>query len=93
MLLSLLLYSVFEYVIRQQMKQVQEPLILPGKRKSFSPTGVSVLEMFDKVTTTWVSIGGEWHRAEVRAPNAQLRACVGFFGLDMSIYSEARKGA
>lgn len=93
MLLSLLLYSVFEYILRQQMAQEEEPLILPGKRKSFRPTGVSVLEMFETAVTTWASIGGQWHRMKVRPHDPQLERILGFFGLDMSIYSEVKKSA
>lgn len=93
MLLSLLLYSVFEYILRQQMKQEEEPLILPGKRKSFRPTGASVLEMFETMVTTWVSIQGKWKRMTVTPRDPQLERILGFFGLDMSIYSEAKKSA
>lgn len=93
MLLSLLLYSVFEYILRQQMKQEEEPLILPGKRKSFRPTGASVLEMFETMVTTWVSIQGKWQRMTATPRDPQLERILGFFGLDMSIYSEAKKSA
>jgi len=93
MLLSLLLYSSFEYILRQQMAQEAEPLILPGKRKSFRPTGVSVLEMFETSVTTWASIQGQWQRMKVEPNNPQLERILGFFGLDMSIYSEAKKSA
>jgi len=93
MLLSLLLYSVFEYILRQQMAQEEEPLILPGKRKSFRPTGASVLEMFETMVTTWANIQGEWRRMEVQPANLQLERILGFFGLDMRIYSESKKSA
>lgn len=93
MLLSLLLYSAFEYVIRTQMVQEKQPLILPGKRKSFRPTGASVLEMFETLVTTWVSMDGQWQRAPVRSNNENVDRILGFFGLDMSIYSEAKKSA
>lgn len=93
MLLSLLLYSAFEYVIRHQMAEEKEPLILPGKRKSFRPTGASVLEMFERLSTTWVSIDGQWQRARVKSNNPEVERVLGFFGLDMSIYCEAQKSA
>ena len=93
MLLSLLLYSVFEYILRQQMAQEEEPLILPGKRKSFRPTGASVLEMFETMVATWANIQGEWRRMEVQPANIQLERILGFFGLDMRIYSESKKSA
>jgi transposase len=93
MLLSLLLYSVFEYILREQMAQETEPLILPGKRKSFRPTGASVMEMFETMVSTWASIQGQWQRMKVHPDNPQLERILGFFGLDMSIYSEVKKSA
>lgn len=54
MLLSLLLYSTFEFLIREQMSTEAQPLILPGNRKSFRPTGTSVLEMLDDMMTIWM---------------------------------------
>jgi transposase len=93
MLLSLLLYSAFEDILREQMAQETEPLILPGKRKSFRPTGASVLEMFEKMVTTWVSIEGQRQRVNVNPANPQRERILGFFGLDMSIYSEVQKSA
>lgn len=56
MLLSLLLYGVLGYSLRQQMAREEEQLVQPGKRKGFRPTGVSVLEMFETTVTTWASI-------------------------------------
>ncbi len=63
MLLALVLYSVFEYRIRERMAQETEPLILPGKRKSFRPTGLSVLEMFEGICTMEFIFHGQRHRA------------------------------
>lgn len=93
MLLSLLLYTVFEYILRQQMAQEEEPLILPGKRKSFRPTGISVLEMFETSATMWASIQGQWQRMRAEPNNPQLERILSFFGLDMSIYCEPKKSA
>lgn len=93
MLMSLLLYSAFEYILREQMAQETEPLILPGKRKSFRPTGASVLEMFETMVSTWVSIDGRRQRVNANPADPQRERILGFFGLDMSIYSEAQKSA
>lgn len=66
MLLSLLLYSVFEYIIREKMAKETEPLILSGGRKSFRPTGNSLLDMFDDIFTAHVMVNGEWHRLKTK---------------------------
>ena len=91
MLLSLLMYSTFEYIIRQQMEQEKKPLILPGKRESRRPTGTAVLEMFETMVTTWVSMDGQWQRMRTKSNNVQVDRVLEFFGLDMSIYSEPKK--
>jgi len=93
MLLSLLLYSAFEYLIRKQMSTEVEPLILPGKRKSMRPTGVSVLEMLDEVTTVRIQVGNEWQRMTARLHDPQIERVLGLLGLDLSIYSEVQKSA
>ncbi|WP_303802764.1 IS1634 family transposase [Alicyclobacillus macrosporangiidus] len=91
MLLSLLLYSALEYLIRERMKTEQEPLILPGKRKSFRPTGLSILEMLDAMATVQVKVGGVWHRTPVRPHDPQIERVLKLLGMDLSIYAEVQK--
>ncbi|WP_245629139.1 IS1634 family transposase [Alicyclobacillus shizuokensis] len=91
MLLSLLLYSVLEYVIRERMKQETEPLILPGRRKSFRPTGLSILEMLDEMTTAHVRVGDVWHRTAVSPHDPQVERVLKLLGMDLSIYTEVQK--
>ena len=91
MLLSLLMYTAFEYILREQMAKETEPLILPGKRKSFRPTGISVLEMFDEMTTVWMASGDGWQRMTARPHDPQIERILAFFGLDLNIYSEVAK--
>ena len=93
MLLSLLLYCSFEYLIRKQMATETEPLILPGKRKSFRPTGVSVLEMLDEITTIHIKIGHEHQRMIARFHDTQITRVLGLLGFDTSIYTEVQKSA
>lgn len=93
MLLSLLLYCSFEYLIRKQMATETEPLILPGKRKSFRPTGVSVLEMLDEITTIHIKIGHEHQRMIARFHDTQITRVLGLLGFDTSIYTQVQKSA
>ncbi|GGI96476.1 hypothetical protein GCM10010885_02740 [Alicyclobacillus cellulosilyticus] len=90
MLLSLLLYSVLEYLIRERMKQETDPLILPGQRKSFRPTGLSILEMLDEMTTAHVQVGDVWHRTAVAPHNPQIERVLKLLGMDLSIYTEVQ---
>ncbi|MCL6445395.1 MAG: IS1634 family transposase [Alicyclobacillus sp.] len=93
MLLSLLLYSAFEFIIRENMSQEEEPLILPGKRKSFRPTGISVLEMFDGMITARVKIDGEWRYVKSTPPDPQIERVLKLLDMDLSIYYPVEKTA
>lgn len=47
--MALMVYGVLEWRVRENMKRETEPLILPGKRKSFTPTGEVLLAMLKVV--------------------------------------------
>ncbi|WP_274435607.1 IS1634 family transposase [Alicyclobacillus sp. ALC3] len=91
MLLSQLLYDSFEYILREQMAKETEPLILPGKRKSMRPTGVSVLEMLETMQTVWLGDENGWQRMTARPHNDQIERVLGLLGFDLSIYNTVRK--
>lgn len=93
MLMSLLLYSSFEYLLRKQMASETEPLILPGKRKSLRPTGVSVLEMLDEVTTVHITVGDVNQRMTGRLHDTQVERVLNLLNFDLSIYTEVQKSA
>ncbi|WP_157067243.1 IS1634 family transposase, partial [Alicyclobacillus shizuokensis] len=91
MLLSLLLYSAFEFVLRKKMRQEEEPLILPGKRKSFRPTGISVLEMFDGMITARIRVDGMWRYLKTTLRDPQIERVLKLLDMDLSIYYPAEK--
>lgn len=93
MLMSLLLYSAFEYLLRKKMATETEPLILPGKRKSFRPTGASVLEMLDEVTTMHVKLGKTVERMATRPHNDQVERVLSLLEMDLSMYVTVKKTA
>lgn len=93
MLMALVLYSWFEHAMRERMAKETEPLILPGKRKSFRPTGVSVLEMFDDIGIAHVQMNGTSQRVIATKIDPQLERILSFFGIDMSIYVGCKKSA
>lgn len=93
MLLSQLLYTSFEYILREQMAKEIEPLILPGKRKSMRPTGVSVLEMLEEMQTVWLRDENGWQRMTAKPHDEQIERVLGLLELDLSIYSTVQKNA
>ncbi len=46
-LIALLIFGVMERRVREAMKSEKEPLIIPGKVKTFSPTGKKILESLE----------------------------------------------
>lgn len=64
MMLSVMVYSLMEYLIRQQMKKEKEPLDLLGRRKSFRPTEESVLEILDTVQIAHMEQNGSYVRSD-----------------------------
>ncbi len=49
-LMALAVYIVLQRRVRKALEQEQDPLDLPGKKKSFEPTGNKVLELFNPVS-------------------------------------------
>lgn len=88
MLLALLLYSAFEHAIRTKMKDEQESLFLPGKRKSYKPTGNPAMDMFEVVLTSAVEIDGQWHRGIASRAYPERDRVLVFFGWDAGIYTQ-----
>jgi len=93
MLMSLLLYCTFEYLLRMRMATETEPLILPGKRRSLRPTGASVLEMLDEITTMHVKLGDALQRMASRPHNPQVERVLDLLDMDLSIYTTVQKSA
>jgi transposase len=93
MLMSLLLYSVFEFLIREKLSHETEPLIMSGNRKSLRPTGLSVLEMFDGMITARVQLNGTWQYVKSAPPDPQVERVLGLLGMDLSIYYPVKKTA
>ena len=49
LLIALLLFGILERRVREAMKTESEPLIIPGKVKTFQPTGKKILETLETV--------------------------------------------
>jgi len=44
LLIALLLFTILERRVREALKHEEEPLIIPGKKKTFRPTGKKILQ-------------------------------------------------
>lgn len=86
-LIALLIFSLLESRVRRNLKNEDEPLIVPGNRKSFSPTGVSILEMLASIHVARINIDGKTLR---QIPNnlfnSQTARLLRLAGYDETIY-------
>ena len=87
--MALLIYGLLEWRVREQMKQEKEPLILPGKRKSFTPTGEMLLALLKTIQVIHVSIGGTTVRGLSAHVDDQVKRILRLAGYDISIYTDA----
>ena len=91
MMWSVMVYSLFEYLIRKRMEQEEEPLdLLGGSRKSFRPTGESVLEILDTVDILRMNQDGKWIRYYPTNNFPQVERILKLLGLDPNIYTQPR---
>jgi hypothetical protein len=91
MMLSVMVYSLFEYLIRKNMEQEQEPLdLLGGNRKSFRPTGESVLEILDDVNIAVMEQNGQMIRLYPENNRPQVKKILDLLELNMDIYTQPR---
>ena len=90
MLMAVILYATFEYMVRVQMTNKSEPLILLGKRKSMRPTGTSMLEMFDGLALVLIHLDEQVVRKGPQV-DGQRKRILEMLGAGMSVYSEMNK--
>ena len=48
-LIALLLFHLLERRVREALKQEEEPLLIPGKKKTFKPTGKKILQSLENM--------------------------------------------
>lgn len=93
MVMALLVYGVLEWRVREQLKQAANPLILPGRRKSFTPTAEMLLTLLQPIqvmicTTTQ----GQPSRVLSSRLDDNVKRVVELAGFDMAIYTSAPVG-
>jgi transposase len=91
MLLALLVYSFLEQLIRKAMKTQTEPLLLPGKRKSFQPTGLSILELLEEEYILHFPTEEGLFRQLPRNREAQLPRILQLLDLEENLYTPIKK--
>jgi hypothetical protein len=58
-----LIYALLQRRVRRNLAKETKPLVIPGKRKSFSPTGTMLLEMLKPLTViTFETDSGRIHQ-------------------------------
>ena len=91
--MALLIYGLLEWRVREKMKQESEPLILPGKRKSFTPTGEMLLALLKTIQVIHVSTGGTTVRGLSAHVDDQVKRILRLAGHDISIYTDTAAGS
>lgn len=91
-LMALLVYALLERRVRHNLKEENEPLTLPGKRKSDTPTGVALLEMLKSLQIVRIVTGGKIYRMLPKnLVNTQILRLLKLAGFDENIYTEPKK--
>jgi transposase len=88
MLMAVLVYSVLERLIREAMKEETEPLILPGKRKSFKPTALSILDLLEYVLVLQIRMQDQLLRVLPENTEKQLDRILSLLDLDRGIFTQ-----
>ncbi|SDT35902.1 Transposase [Paenibacillaceae bacterium GAS479] len=86
--MALLIYGLLEWRVRENLKQEKEPLILPGKRKSFEPTGEMLLALLKTIQVIHVTMDGTRIRGLSAHVDDQVKRIIRLAGHDISIYTD-----
>ncbi len=85
--MALLIYGLLEWRVRENLKQESEPLLLPGKRKSFEPTGEMLLALLKTIQVIHVTLGETRMRGLSAHVDDQVKRIIRLAGHDISIYT------
>ena len=87
MVMALLVYGVLEWRVRKNLELEKEPLVLPGKRKSFKPTGEMLLALLQTIQLTLCTIDGQTKRVLSPRISENVKRAVELAGYTMTIYT------
>jgi transposase len=92
-LMALLIYALLQRRVRHNLTKETKPLIIPGKRKSFSPTGTMLLEMLKPLTIiTFETDSGLMHQVAENQLTEDIRRLLHLAGFSEDIYCSTNRG-
>jgi transposase len=92
-LMALLIYALLQRRVRHNLTKETKPLIIPGKRKSFSPTGTMLLEMLKPLTIiTFETDSGLMHQVAENQLTEDIRRLLHLAGFSEDIYCSTNFG-
>lgn len=86
LLLTLLVYCLFERRVRLNLKAENEPFHVAGSYKTFTPTGVTLLENLDELHIAWIFTPGQIRRELPKNISAKALRILRLVGYDVGIY-------
>jgi len=87
-LMALLIYALLQRRVRRNLAKESKPLTIPGKRKSFSPTGTMLLEMLKPLTIATIETdSGFIHQVPENQWTEDIRRLLHLAGFSEEIYS------
>ncbi len=93
-LMALLIFSLLERRVRKNLKKENEILIIPGKKKSDSPTGTMILAMLSSIHVARMIFDNMIvRRLPKNLINNQIRRLLVLAGFDETIYVEPKKSS
>lgn len=89
MLIALMVLTLLERTVRENLKGETQKIVVSGKRKTFIPTGLSIIEAFEYVQVNLVFENGECYRQCTL--NSNLKRILHLAGFSEKIYTESFK--
>ena len=87
-LLALMVYTSIEREVRKALKKEKEPLIIPGKIKSHTPTASNIMELLEKMLVLIVTFEDGTVKRQINKINANLKRLLVLAGFNEKIYVE-----
>ncbi len=92
-LMALLIYALLQRRVRRNLAKETKPLVIPGKRKSFSPTGTMLLEMLKPLTIiTFETDSGHIHQVAENQLTEDIKRLLHLAGFSEDIYCSTNYG-
>lgn len=88
LLLALMVYTLIEYQVRENLSKEEEPLIIPGGIKSHKPTARAILEILENIMVLLITFeNGSRVRVIGNGVNDNIRRLLNLAGFREDIYT------